>query len=135
MLQAAVSNVEDEVFYNGRGSVTGFISKTGEAGSKRVSAVPFPRLINTYASGQRCLIKMDIEGYETLLLRHLCELGNLSNLCFVVEIHPFGCNDYGNPQQCIRYLRDSNATIESLEGGPIQEIPQDQITQIIANWR
>jgi hypothetical protein len=90
-------------------------------------------LINEYSS-QKCLIKIDVEGFETILLQKLEQFRNLQNVCLVMELHALGYNE-GNPTECVRLLLQSGATLRHLNGLPASSIDPSQITQIIARWK
>lgn len=131
IIEAAVSDEENIVCFDDTGSVTGHISGAG----RNVKALKFDHLIDSHAAQQRCLVKMDIEGFETVALRRLANMKHLDNVCLVIELHPLGFNGVGDPQRCLELLRASGATVTRLEGKELKEINSGDFTQAVANWR
>jgi hypothetical protein len=74
-----------------------------------------------------------VEGYETILLQKLDQFRNLKNLSLVLELHALGQNQ-GNPNECIKILLKSGATLRLLNGLALSSIDPTKITQIIALW-
>lgn len=125
---AAVSTENGSVHFSSPISEQGHISISG----KKVDSLSFSDLLNKYSS-RKCLVKIDVEGFETTLLKTLGHVKNLHNLCLVVELHSFGYND-GNPQECINLLKNSGASLKRVDGLEISKTEQTKITQIIAQW-
>jgi FkbM family methyltransferase len=124
----AVGNEDGVVHFTSEISEMGHISRAGY----QVRCVRLADLINEYSS-TRCLVKIDVEGFETILLQKLGHFLNLQNVCLVVELHALGYNE-GNPTECVRLLRQSGATLIHLNGLPASNLDPSQITQIIARW-
>jgi FkbM family methyltransferase len=127
--QIAVGNEGGVVHFTGAVfSEMGHISREGD----EVECLPLADLINEYSS-RKCLVKIDVEGFETILLQKLKEFRNLHNVFLVVELHPLGYNE-GNPAECIKLLRQSGATLRHLNGSFVSTIDPSQLTQVIAQW-
>jgi FkbM family methyltransferase len=126
--QAAVGNKAGMVQFTSDISEMGHITREGY----EVTCLPLADLINDYSS-QKCLVKIDVEGHETVLLQQLGEFRNLHNVCLVVELHALGYNE-GNPLECLRLLRQSGATLKHLDGSPVGTIDPSVITQVVARW-
>jgi FkbM family methyltransferase len=124
----AVGNEAGVVHFTSEISEMGHISRDGY----RVKCLRLADLINEYSS-QKCLVKIDVEGFETILLQKLDQFRNLQNVCLVVELHALGYNE-GNPAECVRLLLQSGATLRNLNGLPVSSIDPSQITQVIAQW-
>ncbi|MGO8926056.1 MAG: FkbM family methyltransferase [Limisphaerales bacterium] len=124
----AVGNEAGVVHFTSEISETGHISRDGY----QVKCLPLADLINEYSS-QECLVKIDVEGFETILLQKLDQFRNVQNVCLVVELHALGYNE-GNPDECMRLLLQSGATLRHLNGLPVSNIDPSQITQVIAQW-
>jgi FkbM family methyltransferase len=124
----AVGNEGGVVHFTSEISEMGHISRDGY----EVKCLRLADLINEYSS-QKCLIKIDVEGFETILLQKLDQFHNLQNVCLVVELHALGYNE-GNPNECVRLLVESGATLKLLNGAPVSSIDPSQGTQVIARW-
>lgn len=129
VVEAAVSAVDGVLNFDESGSVTGHVSPSG----KQVNSVSFARLINENHS-HKCLIKIDVEGFEVNLLKHLSSLINLTNLCLVIELHPLGFNTIGNPNDCFKFLLDSGAIIEDIRDQRLYQVEDKKFSQVIAKW-
>jgi FkbM family methyltransferase len=129
VIQAAVSDVDGVINFDDSGSVTGHISQLG----KQVNSVSFARVINENTS-LKCLIKIDIEGFEINLLKSLTDIKNLNNVCFIIELHPLHFNLIGNPNDCLKMLLDSGAIVEDLRGQHLHQVENKNFTQVIAKW-
>jgi len=117
------------VHFAGKSSEMGYVSDSG----KRVASLDFVGLINQY-SAHKCLVKIDIEGFETTLLRRIGQIANLSNACFVIELHPLGYNDAGNPCECVNLLQRNGAIVKRLDGLELSKIAPHEFTQVVAQW-
>lgn len=130
VVEAAVSDSDGVLTFDESGSVTGHVSNSG----KQVACINFVKLINEKLSDKKCLVKIDIEGFETILLKHITEIKPLDNLCLVIELHPLKFNDIGNPQDCLNLLLAAGAKIEDLQGQPLNQLDENNFTQVIAKW-
>jgi len=124
----AVGNENGSVRFTTHISEMGHISTEGSD----VCCMRLADLINEYSS-KKCLIKIDVEGFETVLLQMLNKFQNLRNVCLVLELHANGYNE-GNPKECIGLLLESGATLTYLDGSPVASVDSLKITQIIASW-
>ncbi|WP_017654675.1 FkbM family methyltransferase [Fortiea contorta] len=129
IIEAAVSDKDGVLIFDEGGSVTGHISESG----RKVSAISFAKLLNEYSS-KKCLVKMDIEGFESKLLNFLKDIKNLENLYFVIELHPLNFNEVGNPNDCLNLLLNSGAVIKDVKGKHLNRVPDEYFTQVIAEW-
>lgn len=129
IIEAAVSDRDGILNFDPTGSVTGHISSSG----KQVISIDFARFINEYSSN-KCLVKMDVEGFEGTLLQQLKEIECLHNLCLVIELHPLHFNQVGNPNNCLNMLLNSGAIVEYLSGQRLERVVDENFTQIIARW-
>ena len=97
--QAAVGNEKGFVCFDSEDfSELGHVSQNGN----KVECLCLADLINEY-SPQKCLVKIDVEGFETILLQKLDQFRNLQNVCLAIELHALGYNQ-GNPAECIKLL-------------------------------
>ena len=126
--QAAVGNQAGMVRFTSEVSEMGHISQEGY----EVACLRLADFINGYSS-QKCLVKIDVEGFEAVLLQKLGEFRNLQNVCLVVELHALGYNE-GNPIECLKLLRQSGATLKHLNGSPVGTIDSSVINQVVAQW-
>ena len=97
------------------------------------------RVINKSAAARgRCLVKIDVEGFETVLLKQLRRVQNRQGLVLIVELHALGFNDIGDPRECLQVLRGGGAIVTDVGGGPVTALDQwtDRIAtvQIEARW-
>jgi FkbM family methyltransferase len=130
IIEAVVSDQDGELMFDDTGSVVGHISDRG----KKVKSIDFLKLIDQH-SDKKCLIKIDIEGFEVNLLELTSKLNNLSNLCFVIELHPMNFNNIGNPNFCLECLLNSGANVKDLKGQQIKKITNDKnFIQLIVSW-
>jgi len=128
--EAAVADTDGVINFDESGSVTGHISDSG----RQVVSIGFEHLLNEYSSSSKCLVKLEIEGFETKLLRTITDVDYLHNLCLVVELHPLQFNEVGNPNDCLNFLLASGAIIEDLQGQPLNQVENKNFTQIVAKW-
>lgn len=126
--QAAVGNEAGFVRFSCEISEIGHIASKGY----KVPCLCLADLINDYSS-QKCLVKMDVEGYEAVLLQGLGQYRNLKNLILVVELHALGQNQ-GDPERCVKMLEGSGAKLKLLNGEPLSSLDPTKITQVIASW-
>ena len=101
------------------GSTTGHIVASGAV---RRQSVDFVRLVDEPAARGRCLVKVDVEGYETVLLAALTRVAWRHNVLLVAELHALGFNGFGNPAACGELLLDSGAALADSDGRPVTAI-------------
>jgi FkbM family methyltransferase len=130
VVEAAVADGDRNLGFDETGSVEGHISAAG----RQVAGIDFARLVNEHSRNQKCLVKIDVEGFETVLLAQLSRLEFRENLHFVVELHIRGFNGVGDPRRCFSVLRQSGAKVADLRGRPIEQVADDRVTQVQAVW-
>jgi FkbM family methyltransferase len=130
IIEAAVSNRDGVAIFDATGSVVGHISDSGRS----VKCVDFVSIINRYSTSAKCIVKIDIEGFESTLMGELLSLEHLNNLCMVIELHSFGFNKFGNPDYCLKMLLESGAKVLDLQGKIVTQIASNGETQVMASW-
>ena len=128
VVEAAVSDHDGSLNFDETGSVAGHVSDAG----RTVRCVDFARLVNEQSASRKCLVKIDIEGFETTLLGQLPRLLHRDNIHFVIELHALGFNGAGDPRRCLRLLKEAGARVTDLLDRPVESIADDQITQVQA---
>ena len=135
-IEKAVVTTENGVIgFNTQNSVEGHIDSTADL----VPAISFSEVLTNNSKGRKTLIKMDIEGYEVVLLKELSKIKKkeLNSLTFVIELHPQNFNNTGSPKACLNTLLSLKASIYDLNGEQIadpSDIDELQFTQIIADF-
>lgn len=122
-IEAAVGNEDGFITFDDAGSVIGHVSETG----KVVKKISFSNALSEFKN-QKTLVKIDIEGYETVILKDLKKIQNLSEFAFIIEVHPLGFNDVGNPDTVIDILKTHNAIITDLDANEITKVKPEEIT-------
>jgi FkbM family methyltransferase len=130
ILEAMVSDKDGVGFFDDSSSPCGHVVGSG----KKVKSIDFVSLLNKYSVDAKCLVKIDIEGFEHTLMELLSGLKHLNNLCMVIELHPYGFCQFGNPGHCLKMLVESGARILDLSDAIVTQVPRDAITQVIASW-
>jgi FkbM family methyltransferase len=123
VIEAAVDNKDGIITFDETGSVTGHISNIG----RKVKTISFSNILNEFKD-QKILVKIDIEGYETVILNDLKSVANLSDFALIIEVHPLGFNEAGNPEAIIDILKAHKATIIDLDGNKITRINPNEIS-------
>lgn len=129
VLCAVVGEESSTLCFDPTGSVIGHVSSHGIP----TTSIAFGSLLNEQLKSRRCLVKVDVEGFETLLLPHLREVEELDRCCLVVELHPKGWNDLGDPEVCVETLRATGARLTMLLGGDVA-LPASGFSQLVATW-
>lgn len=130
LLMAAASGGERRLGFDPAGSVSGHVATGGHA----VPALAIADLIQ-HASGENLLVKIDVEGYETSLLRTLAHWPIFPGSCAVIELHPRGFNIHGDPLACLRMIEaQPHVSITALGGMRLPGVAQDDFTQIELHW-
>lgn len=136
VVEAVAGESDGEVAFDEGASATGYVSA---AGPLRKRSVDFGRLAADAAAHGRCLVKIDVEGFETVLVKQLARVAARRNLIVLVELHASGFNGMGSPRECMRTLLESGATLQDLEGQAIEAIEDwtDRLAtlQLEARWR
>jgi FkbM family methyltransferase len=100
-------------------STTGHVATSG---GLTIPCVDFARLVNQHAADGPCLVKLDVEGYETEVLRALPRISPLSRVRLLVEVHALGFNGFGDPAACSAMLTASGARMTDRHGAPLEAI-------------
>jgi FkbM family methyltransferase len=128
---AAVAPKDGELRFESSGSVIGHVSDRGLP----TPAVAFAPLVREAAAAGRCLLKVDVEGFETSLIPELANAGPLANVCLVAELHPRGYNGVGSPRRNLEALRATGAEVTTIDGQPVATVPEEGFTNVVARWR
>ena len=130
VVQAAVARCDGWLPFDQTESVTGHVAETGQL----VSSIGFGSYLNRVCGSRRSLVKIDIEGFEAVVLDQIGDIAGRSVSCFVIELHPAGFNGFGDPARCVRCLLDAGARIEDLQGEPLGSVDEAAITQVVATF-
>lgn len=114
VLEAVAGDADGEVAFDEAGSTTGHVSAHGAA---RRRSIDFARVVNEASAKGKCLVKVDVEGFETTLLAQLDRIARRSNVALLVEVHAYGFNGAGDPTACVDRLRASGASIVDVLSG------------------
>jgi FkbM family methyltransferase len=128
IFQAAVSGSDEKISFDFGESVMGHVSDAGET----VDTIPLLGLLDQYANGSRCLLKIDVEGYEKTLIPAFKSADQLAHTVLVIDLHPKDYNGLGDPAGCVAHLRSLGLTITKLDGTPVDAIPEDDFSEIVA---
>jgi FkbM family methyltransferase len=135
VLEAVAGEADGRIGFAEDGSTTGHVVP-GAASSKQM--IDVGRLVDEHAAHGRCLVKVDIEGFEAAVLKRLVGAGHRRNVVLLVELHAHGFNGLGDPRGCVELLRASGAVLTDLDGQSISQIDQwtDRIRtmQLEARW-
>ena len=119
VVEAIVADADGELPFVETGSATGHVAR-GSAAQTRKRTVGFTRLIADAAARGMCLVKIDVEGFETTLLARLPDRSvRRPRLVLVVELHALGFNSFGDPRRCVAMLRDGGAIVRRPDGVPM----------------
>jgi len=136
VVEAIAAAADGELPFEETGSANGHVALAGAASAK--PAIDFCRLVAETAGRGRCLVKIDVEGFETTLLERLPDSSARHNLVVFVELHALGFNGFGDPERCLTMLRDSDAVVRRIDDGPIGDLRnwRDPIStvQVEARW-
>ena len=80
-------------------------------------------------------MKLDVEGFETVLLPRIGDVRSIDRVTLVVELHPLGLNGIGDPAACLEALRRSGATVRTISGEPVREVDPAAFTNVVCTWR
>lgn len=130
VIRAAVSTTGQPVRFDFGGSVTGHVSDRGIL----VPTIRLVEILSELLPQKRTLLKIDIEGFETLVLPTLAEVGDKTTLTLFVELHPLGMNGAGNPSACCDSLRKLGANLYHLDGTDFTSADDAACTQLVARW-
>ena len=130
VVQAAVARGDGWILFDQTESVTGHVAETGQL----ARSIGFGSHLSGVCRSRRSLVKIDIEGFEAVVLDQIGDIVGRGSSCFVIELHPAGFNGFGDPARCIRCLRDAGARIEDLQGGPLGSVDEAAVTQVVATF-
>ena len=134
VVEAVVGDADGDIGFVEDGSTTGHVA----AGGTRKPMIDFARLLAEHAASGRCLVKIDVEGFEAALLAQLGCVRDRRNLIAIVELHAHGFNGLGDPHGSVERLRESGAMITDIGGHPITTVAPwtDRVRtmQIEARW-
>lgn len=123
VVNTAVSNYEGTAHMNfSRGSYAGHLSTQGT----EVRVEHFNNILDGLKSTPT-LFKLDVEGFETLLIPILALQKNPLHV-FVVEMHPPGLNDISDPERNLSVLLQHGFAVTSVAGKRITDRNQ------VDNW-
>jgi FkbM family methyltransferase len=138
IVEAIASDADGLRAFAEAGSATGHVTAAGH-GAAMKKAVDFQRLLTDHAARGRSLVKIDVEGFETTLLRCLPDGAARRQLVLVVELHALGFNGLGDPLRCLTMLREAGAAVRGIDGRDVDDLRNwtDSIStvQIEAWWR
>ena len=129
VINAAVGVQDGFIRFDTAGSVTGHVANRGI----EVKVISITSLFNKYNSHKK-FVKIDIEGYEAVIIDELLKTGNLHNFKFIIDLHPLLFNEAGNPTHVFNMLRKHNATISDLHGNKIESVLPEHISQIVVEF-
>jgi FkbM family methyltransferase len=137
VVEAIAADADGRRGFAEAGSATGHVTVEDRASATK-EAVDFRRLLTGQAGRARTLIKIDVEGFETTLLRCLPDGDALRRLVLVVELHALGFNGFGDPVRCVTMLRENGAAVRGIDGRSVDDLSNwtDSIStvQIEAWW-
>jgi FkbM family methyltransferase len=116
VIDAVAGEADGHVGFLEGGSTTGHVVQDG---ALRKPSIDFARLVDESAARGRCLVKIDVEGFETVLLKQLRRVQNRRRLVLMVELHAGGFNGVGDPRACVALLREGGGIVTDLSGGPV----------------
>lgn len=111
VINAAVSNKAGRSLMDfSKGPYSGHFSNKGT----EVDVVDFNDILNEY-SDKKMLFKLDIEGFELLLVPIIIEHKNPKHV-FMIEMHPKGLNNISDPKVVLEQLFKNNFTVKNVYG-------------------
>ncbi len=135
VIDAVAGEADGYVGFEEGGSTTGHVAQEG---ALRKQSIDFARLVNESAARGRCLVKVDVEGFETVLLKQLRRVQNRQGLVLIVELHAHRFNEIGNPRECVELLREDGGIVTNLSGHPVTALDQWtdplETVQVEARW-
>ena len=136
VLEQVASDADGMVGFEEGGSTTGHIVAAGAVTKRSINAT---RLVDESAALGPCLVKLDVEGYETVVLPALARAAWRRNMRLLVELHALGFNGMGDPAACTTLLLASGARLSDAQGRPVtagESFTDDLRTcQLEARWQ
>ncbi len=130
VIKAAVGIENGFIGFDESGSVTGHISSK----SKKIKQLKLAEFLNQNNHQQKTLVKIDVEGYEALLVEDFKEITNIANYTFFIEVHALGFNGIGNPEKVFFAIKEIDGVMTDLKGVKITNLLSEMITQIIVKF-
>ena len=123
LINAAVSDHKGKARMNlNKGSYAAHLSVSGT----EVEVEDFKDILGALKNTET-LFKIDVEGFETILIPILIASKNQLHV-FVIEMHPAGMNDISDPEKNLSVLLNSGFIVETVSGKRIYADSQ------IENW-
>lgn len=129
VINAVVGADDGVVKFDPEGSVTGHVADEGQ----EIGSVKFSSLLNKYGQS-KTLVKIDIEGYETVLMTDMGNIQNLANFTFIMELHELNFNGAGDPVKVLDTLQQFSKKITGMEGEPVSSVRPEDITQVVVEF-
>lgn len=129
IIEAVVSSNNLDKGFDLTGSVVGHISNDSKL---KVKSLIFWDSLRELAKNDSTLVKIDIEGYETDILYCIpLDVHKIKNLTMVFELHPKGFNKIGDPNLCIKKLKESGFKVFDFYEQDITNVNEDEFSQIL----
>jgi FkbM family methyltransferase len=129
VINAVVGDKEGTVKFDAEGSVTGHVAEEG----KEVGMIRFSSLLNRHNT-VKALVKVDVEGYESVFISDLANVTNLKNCTIVIELHPLGFNDIGDPVKVFEVFKQLKGNITDIYGEAVAEVHPERTTQLVVSF-
>ncbi|WP_158989338.1 FkbM family methyltransferase [Mucilaginibacter sp. L196] len=129
VINAAIGITDGYVKFDETGSVTGHVSEFG----KEIQSIKLSKVLNRY-SDYKSFVKIDIEGFEAAVITDIADVENLSNKKFIIEMHPLGFNNVGNPVYVFEKIKQLGGKITDFEGKNIESINPEYVSQLIVTF-
>lgn len=130
ILNAVIAQHSGVINFDDTGSVIGHVSSIGVP----VPALTPDELLRSISPTQSVLLKVDIEGFESVVLSSIAATLALRGGTALVELHPLGWNGVGDPHRCLACLRDSSATVLNEHLQPVDDVQATDFSYVIAQW-
>ena len=129
VINAVVGDKEGTVKFDSEGSVTGHVAEEG----KEIGMIRFSGLLNQYNT-DKALVKIDVEGYEAVFISDLAKVTNLGNFTIVIELHPLGFNDIGDPVKVFEVFKQLKGNITDIYGEVVADVHPERTTQLVVSF-
>jgi FkbM family methyltransferase len=127
---AAVSNDTRTLAYDAEGSFVGHVVPAGVS----VPAIPLVEFLAQHVTA-KAVVKIDVEGYEAMLVESLQRLPRLPGSVLAIELHPLGFNGWGDPHKVIAALRSrGDLGLRFIGDEQIESFDPTQFHQLEATW-